>query len=286
MRLHILTVRSIRRCCSLASPRGRCRNSRSLATCATTTSTTRRHSGNLSDRPRQTRFQHAAIVSKTSGKIDATYRLPMNFSVSGGLDYSDQDRSYPTVGTLFVPFRANIKETTYRVQVKRALTDSVNGTIAYLRSERGRLAVCSCRRRRESPEPDQIRCTSPIANAISGARLSTGIRARHFRCNSASIMRWTSTRRMDDRMVCRTAAPRSMGSMPATCFGRLEIVDLVFVRPDQGAKPDFPSGKRRSVGRRHDDASQGCRQLFRRQSAWQAVVANRSRLRRRVVQER
>jgi len=72
----------------------------------------------------------------TSGKLEATYRLPQNFSLTGGVDYSDQDRSFPTVGTVYVPYRSNITETTYRVQVKRSLTDTVNGSIAYLHSER------------------------------------------------------------------------------------------------------------------------------------------------------
>lgn len=71
-----------------------------------------------------------------TGKLEATYRLPLNFSVTGGVDYSDQDRSHPTVGTVYVPFRSDLEETTYRVQLRRSLADSLNGTLSYLHSER------------------------------------------------------------------------------------------------------------------------------------------------------
>lgn len=81
-------------------------------------------------------FNTPHSFTTTSGKLEATYRLPLNFNVTGGVDYSDQDRSYPTVGTLYVPFRSDVKEITYRAQLRRLLADSLNGTLAYLRSDR------------------------------------------------------------------------------------------------------------------------------------------------------
>jgi len=72
----------------------------------------------------------------TSGKLEATYRLPLNFSLTGGLEYSDQDRSSPNLGTVYVPYRTNVKETTYKVQMKRSLADNLNGSLAFLHSER------------------------------------------------------------------------------------------------------------------------------------------------------
>lgn len=71
-----------------------------------------------------------------TGKLEATYRLPLNFSVTGGVDYSDQSRSYPTVGTVYVPFRTSLEETTYRLQLRRSLAEALNGTLSYLHSER------------------------------------------------------------------------------------------------------------------------------------------------------
>jgi hypothetical protein len=72
----------------------------------------------------------------TSGKLEATYRLPAGFNVTGGIDYSDQDRSFPKIGTVYVPYRSDIRETTYRLQLRRSLADDLNGTIAYMLSDR------------------------------------------------------------------------------------------------------------------------------------------------------
>lgn len=93
-----------------------------------------------------------------SGKLEATWRLPMRFALTGGIDYKDQDRSVPfgrltAVGTnsvgqtiddgipgrddeRFVPFRANLEETTYRLQLRRPLADTVSGSIGFAHSRR------------------------------------------------------------------------------------------------------------------------------------------------------
>lgn len=73
----------------------------------------------------------------TSGKAEATYRLPADFSVTGGVDISKQDRTYPQFeAERYVPFRANLDETTYRLQLRRSLSDTLNGSLAYLHSDR------------------------------------------------------------------------------------------------------------------------------------------------------
>ncbi len=72
----------------------------------------------------------------TVGKLEASYRLPENFKLTGGVDYSTQDRSYPMIGTLYVPFRSEVNETTYRVALRRSLADELNGTISFLHSDR------------------------------------------------------------------------------------------------------------------------------------------------------
>lgn len=73
----------------------------------------------------------------TSGKLEATYQLPERFNLIGGVDLSRQDRSYPLFeAERFVPFRSKLDENTYRLQLRRSLSETVNGSIAYLRSER------------------------------------------------------------------------------------------------------------------------------------------------------
>lgn len=81
-------------------------------------------------------FNTPLSYTTTSGKLEGIYSLPMNFKVTGGVDYSEQDRGYPTVGTQYVPYRSTLKETTYRIQLRRLLAEDVNGSLAYLRSER------------------------------------------------------------------------------------------------------------------------------------------------------
>jgi MtrB/PioB family decaheme-associated outer membrane protein len=65
------------------------------------------------------------------GKLDATYRLPQAYSVLGGVEYNAQNRSVPTVGTLWVPFRAQLDETTYRLGLSKSMSETVNGSVRW-----------------------------------------------------------------------------------------------------------------------------------------------------------
>lgn len=79
-----------------------------------------------------------------SGKLEGSYNLAPGYNLIVGIDYSDQDRTVP-VGTVvagvdterYVPFRAEIDETTYRVQLRKSLSETLNGTLAFLHSSRG-----------------------------------------------------------------------------------------------------------------------------------------------------
>jgi MtrB/PioB family decaheme-associated outer membrane protein len=79
-----------------------------------------------------------------TGKLEGTYRMTRGLSLLGGLEHAKQDRKVP-FGNLnvagvdnqrYVPWRAEVDETTYRVQLRRALAETVNGSIAYLHSKR------------------------------------------------------------------------------------------------------------------------------------------------------
>ena len=70
------------------------------------------------------------------GKLEATYRPAPSYSLLGGIEYNAQDRQVPNVGTLYVPFRAGLDETTYRVQLRKSMSETVNGSLAYLHSDR------------------------------------------------------------------------------------------------------------------------------------------------------
>lgn len=74
-------------------------------------------------------------------KLDATYRLPSNISATGGVELKRQDRPVPTVNSSAttqrkVPHRADLDEDTYRLQLRRMMGESLNGSIEYSQSIR------------------------------------------------------------------------------------------------------------------------------------------------------
>jgi len=71
-----------------------------------------------------------------TGKLDATYRLKDGYSLLGGAEYTSQDRWVPSKGTLYVPFRADLDELTLRAGVRKALSETVNGSLTYSYSDR------------------------------------------------------------------------------------------------------------------------------------------------------
>lgn len=75
-------------------------------------------------------------IETKSGKLEATYRLPEDFSLTGGVDVKDQNRTAPTVGTVWVPFVKDLDETTWQLKLRRSLAETVGGSLAYLFSKR------------------------------------------------------------------------------------------------------------------------------------------------------
>jgi MtrB/PioB family decaheme-associated outer membrane protein len=73
----------------------------------------------------------------TTGKLDATYRLPAGVSVNGGLEMRKQNRFAPSfVDETFVPYRVRLDEDTWRIGLRRGLSETVNGSLTFLHSER------------------------------------------------------------------------------------------------------------------------------------------------------
>jgi len=76
-------------------------------------------------------------IETLSGKIEATYRLPMGFSVIGSIDGKDQDRSVPKfIDEIYVPYRSSLEEWNYGIQVRRGLSETINGSLGYIYSKR------------------------------------------------------------------------------------------------------------------------------------------------------
>jgi MtrB/PioB family decaheme-associated outer membrane protein len=83
-------------------------------------------------------------VKTLSGKLEGTYRFAQGISVTGGYDYSNQDRNVP-VGDFspagfdnqrYVPWRTEVEEQTFRIEARRALSETLNGRIALAHSKR------------------------------------------------------------------------------------------------------------------------------------------------------
>lgn len=76
-------------------------------------------------------------IKTHSGKLEGTYRLPDGISLVAGFDVKRQDRSAPLFESeRYVPFRTKLDEDTYRIQLRKSMSETVNGTVAYLHSKR------------------------------------------------------------------------------------------------------------------------------------------------------
>lgn len=105
------------------------------------------------------RYNSPLSYTKTSGKLEATYRLPQDFKLTGGVEYYNQNRTVPTYNQipagagLVVQFRSKMDETTYKLQLGRSLADTVNGSVAYLRSDRSGARYSAATISNNSPNP-------------------------------------------------------------------------------------------------------------------------------------
>jgi MtrB/PioB family decaheme-associated outer membrane protein len=70
-----------------------------------------------------------------AGKFEANYTLPMNFRLTGGVDKEIKQRNFFRVRS--VSFRDETDETSYRAELRRSISETVTGALAYVRSDRG-----------------------------------------------------------------------------------------------------------------------------------------------------
>ncbi len=79
-------------------------------------------------------------IKTIAGKLEAGYQLPLGFRVVGGVDRDIKRRNVPSwfSGALVsVTTREKTDETTYRLQLRRSLSETVNGALSYAHSKRG-----------------------------------------------------------------------------------------------------------------------------------------------------
>ena len=73
-------------------------------------------------------------IQTTSGKIEAKYRLPGNFNLTGGLDYVEKKRNSPPVRS--VDFRETTDETSVRAELRRTISETLSGAVSAIISQR------------------------------------------------------------------------------------------------------------------------------------------------------
>lgn len=76
-----------------------------------------------------------------TGKVEGTYRLDEAYSLTAGLEEKRQDRKLPVTvaGTLkdvVVPMRQDLNETTARLELRRTLSETLNGSLSYVHAKR------------------------------------------------------------------------------------------------------------------------------------------------------
>jgi MtrB/PioB family decaheme-associated outer membrane protein len=79
-------------------------------------------------------FNEPRSLKNWGGKLEASYSLPDGYRVTGGYDYDNKERS--VTGVRVVGYRNKVEESTYRLELKRAMSESVSGSVAYAYSER------------------------------------------------------------------------------------------------------------------------------------------------------
>jgi len=79
-------------------------------------------------------FNEPRSLQSKVGKLEANYLLPAGFRVVGGVDHEERDRTVVPVRQ--VTYREQTQETAYRLELRRALSETLNGSIAAVKSER------------------------------------------------------------------------------------------------------------------------------------------------------
>ena len=74
-------------------------------------------------------------IRTLAGKLEASYALPMNLRLTGGVDYEEKKRN--TSPLRVVSYREQTDETTYRAELRRSISDTLTGSLGYLYSDRG-----------------------------------------------------------------------------------------------------------------------------------------------------
>lgn len=109
-------------------------------------------------------FNEPRSLNILSGKLEASYLLPQGFRVTGGVDAEQKERSM--VGVRIVGYREKTEENSYRVELQRSLADALNGSIAYIYSERTGSGYRDLRTLNTTVNPPVLNPVNPAINHL------------------------------------------------------------------------------------------------------------------------
>ena len=73
-------------------------------------------------------------IRTTKGLAEASYLLPREFRLTGGIGYEEKKRN--TSDVRIVSYRETTEETSYRVELRRSMSETLTGAISYVYSDR------------------------------------------------------------------------------------------------------------------------------------------------------
>lgn len=80
-------------------------------------------------------YNEPRSIKTSTGKLEASYRLPMDMRVTGGFDYVEKKRDdFYAVRT--TAYREKTEEASWRLLLQRSMSETVTGSVEYVKSDR------------------------------------------------------------------------------------------------------------------------------------------------------
>lgn len=79
-------------------------------------------------------YNEPRSLTHSSGKLEASYALPAGFRATAGIDHDIKERTMN--GVRIVGYRHQVEETSYRGEIQRTMSETLNGSLAYVYSDR------------------------------------------------------------------------------------------------------------------------------------------------------
>ncbi|MDN5882218.1 MAG: MtrB/PioB family decaheme-associated outer membrane protein, partial [Nitrosospira sp.] len=79
-------------------------------------------------------FNQPFSMRTLNAKVEAYYALPMSFRLTGGVDFDQRHRDYGA--PIVVRHRGRTDEWSYRVELRRSMSETVTGAVSYIYSDR------------------------------------------------------------------------------------------------------------------------------------------------------